>query len=602
MADYFVDASRPDDSGDGQTPETAKKTCRAAYLIAPQGSRILLKAGYCYDHLTGRHFYMDGTSNLEIGAYGTASDLPLLDALTYENPGATGWTHVSGGIWKKVFGAFWVRRLFVGSTNNGILISQRTVGTAMRRATGTGLTGGSPNPAEATIIAALNANNIWFGGGSTTSYALYVYTGSTVINPPDYYSGIAFIQADGTNVGSVTPIYVENRTGIHVHDIKIRGAGTAAIQLFARNSNVRDVSDCLFENIEVSHPWLGAFASRIGYVLSPLWRIRNCIADNIYCDYGTSTSESELDMTYNYLSDVADGFDIGEGSVGVGVRNCTAINQMHVGLAAHTKGMRTAPPEGCWMINNTVTAEDWHTYARGINAVDGNTLFQGNYIDGQNIRSQISGSCKVIGNVWTNMRQSTRRSNASQWISVESYMFAGYGSGIGNERYLRINPVDVVIANNTAVAPIGEALNFAFYDSTGKGEADNSFNADTIKVQNNNVPLNASGLFLTTYEDSGKVVGQQIITHNGAYNTLTGDNKITWRGANYAINAAPGCSSNIETDSLRDAQHRPAAEGYIRTGTYLGGKDFYGKPFYDPPNIGAVDDLTDTPKYVLKRA
>lgn len=48
-----------------------------------------------------------------------------------------------------------------------------------------------------------------------------------------------------------------------------------------------------------------------------------------------------------------------------------------------------------------------------------------------------------------------------------------------------------------------------------------------------------------------------------------------------------------------DTLYRPQAAALKRAGTYLGGKDFYGKQFYDPPNIGAVDDVTATPRYLL---
>lgn len=53
------------------------------------------------------------------------------------------------------------------------------------------------------------------------------------------------------------------------------------------------------------------------------------------------------------------------------------------------------------------------------------------------------------------------------------------------------------------------------------------------------------------------------------------------------------------TDSLLDEGYRPHNHALKRTGTYLGGKDLNGKQFYNPPNIGAVDDATSTPRYLL---
>src|SRR5687768_7674285 len=49
------------------------------------------------------------------------------------------------------------------------------------------------------------------------------------------------------------------------------------------------------------------------------------------------------------------------------------------------------------------------------------------------------------------------------------------------------------------------------------------------------------------------------------------------------------------------ADYRPRNAALVRSSTYLGGKDFSGKHFYDPPNYGAVDDVTATPRYALRK-
>jgi parallel beta-helix repeat protein len=56
----------------------------------------------------------------------------------------------------------------------------------------------------------------------------------------------------------------------------------------------------------------------------------------------------------------------------------------------------------------------------------------------------------------------------------------------------------------------------------------------------------------------------------------------------------------VTVDPMLDAEFRPYSTALKRAGAYLAGKDFYGKQFYNPPNIGAVDDLTSTPRYALK--
>jgi parallel beta-helix repeat protein len=53
--------------------------------------------------------------------------------------------------------------------------------------------------------------------------------------------------------------------------------------------------------------------------------------------------------------------------------------------------------------------------------------------------------------------------------------------------------------------------------------------------------------------------------------------------------------------NLDEVTFRPKAAQLIRAGTYLGGKDYNGKQFYNPPNIGAVDDVTATPRQLFRR-
>jgi hypothetical protein len=597
MVTRYVDASMPDDNGNGLTPETAKRTPRAAQLAASAGDKILLKTGLCYAPVNGVFMFFTGVSNVEIGTYGTASDKPILDGLTYQNPGTPGWVYVNSGVWKKIFGKFYVRRLWVGSTSLGDLINQRVIGTAKRRATGSGLMNTTPNPPESAIVAALNANDIWFGGGSATAYALYVYTGTASIDPPTYYGGLAFSQADGTTVGAITGIHVQNQVGIYAHDLHFRGNGATGIRLMSQNSDTRDVADCLFEDCIVTHPYQGGFKSCIAGEVAPLRRCKSTTIRRVYCDYASGPDEMEPDTTYSYLSGIADLFNIADGSVAITIDGCTAINSAHMGIVSGSIAMATTPPTGCRVINNTIRYDSWHTYARGLACYDADTIFNGNLIDGQNTRSQFAGSAKVIGNIWTNLRNCKRKPGVAQWIAVESYMYDSFTSGIGNERYVRISPVNVVIANNTAYGPFNDAIRFSYYLSP-LGPANNTFDAGTVTVENNIIyaPIQK---FLSTYEDPGKFMGQQAIANNCVYNSALNDAKVIWKAKNYSLNAAPGCTNNVECDPQLDAQYRPQAPDVKRGGKYINGKDFYGNEFYTPPNIGAADDLSSIGRWLL---
>lgn len=600
MVTRYVDASMPDDRGDGLTPATAKRTPTAARALSADGDKILIKAGYCYAPVSGHFMYLRGKSNIEIGTYGTSSDKPILDGLTYENPGVVGWSYIGSGVWKKAFGGYYVRRLWVGSTSLGNLASQRVLGTAKRRATGSalGLYGPSADPSsDANVIAGLSTHDIWFGAGTTLGYALYVYTGSATINPPNYYGGIAFLQADGVAVGATEAIYVQAGSGIYAHDLHIRGTSTASIRLAGQNSDGQDVADCLFEDCMVTAACEGAFKSGIVGELTPAYRIKSVTVRRIYCDYLTSPDEQEPDDTYSYLSGLCDMFSIADGSVVVSVENCTIINSAHVGVVVGSSVMSSTPPAGCRVINNTIRFDSWQTYARGLSNFDGDALFTGNLIDGQSTSAQFAGSAKVIGNVWTNLRACIRKPATAQWIAVESYMYDTGTGGIGNLRYVRLNPLNVLIANNTAYGPAASALSFNFY-SVALGDANNTFDAGAVTVRNN-IVYGLLSTFLDNNEDIGKTVGQQTLTNNCVYNGSTGDNKVVLHGTRYSINAAPGCTNNIETNPQLDTLYRPQAAGVKRGGAYINGTDFYAKQFYYPPNIGAVDDLSSTGRWLL---
>lgn len=58
-------------------------------------------------------------------------------------------------------------------------------------------------------------------------------------------------------------------------------------------------------------------------------------------------------------------------------------------------------------------------------------------------------------------------------------------------------------------------------------------------------------------------------------------------------------ATSLEADPQLDSYNRPQAAHCKRAGAYLGGKDFTGKHFYNPPNIGAMDEVTATPRYAV---
>lgn len=94
---YYCDSTRPDDSGDGLSPSTAKKNVSAIQTLVAASSgqvRALFKRGLEYPTTTG---LVGAKDYLTFGSYGTGYAKPLLHCFTNTvAAGAGGWTASSG--------------------------------------------------------------------------------------------------------------------------------------------------------------------------------------------------------------------------------------------------------------------------------------------------------------------------------------------------------------------------------------------------------------------------------------------------------------------------------------------------------------------------
>lgn len=109
----------------------------------------------------------------------------------------------------------------------------------------------------------------------------------------------------------------------------------------------------------------------------------------------------------------------------------------------------------------------------------------------------------------------------------------------------------------------------------------------------------------STAEKTTNFVRNNIFTAAGAVTsvrvsggTWTGESNNAFSGFGSSLGHKISATSVTANPEL-DANYRPRSTALVRKGTYLGGRDFNGKHFYNPPNIGAVDDVTVTPRYGL---
>jgi parallel beta-helix repeat protein len=149
------------------------------------------------------------------------------------------------------------------------------------------------------------------------------------------------------------------------------------------------------------------------------------------------------------------------------------------------------------------------------------------------------------------------------------------------------------------------------YNNGGPGVLINAADRATIInntfINNNQIPFHArTGEVFASYGSSNGVVTNNILKGSVTYGIANDPGNMGFSGSNNNINGfitadRTNFTAGIVTvDPVLDVNYRPTSATVRRAGVANSGKDFYGKPFYSPPNIGAVDDVTSTPRYALR--
>lgn len=136
--------------------------------------------------------------------------------------------------------------------------------------------------------------------------------------------------------------------------------------------------------------------------------------------------------------------------------------------------------------------------------------------------------------------------------------------------------------------------------SSGLSQSSNIYNNTFVNCAQNGAYLVGGA------DNTANLVRNNIFTTSNAFPAVQVDSA-AWTGESnncfYGFSAPTNhtlAMSTVTTDPQVDVSYRPQAAAVKRKGLYLGGKDFNGKHFYNPPNMGAVDDMTTTPRYLFK--
>jgi hypothetical protein len=605
MATIYVDASRPDDTGNGLTPAAAKRTIRGGRLalIPAGGGTLFVRRGYCYDPLNGSFFNVQGNMGSSlITTYGSG-DTPIWDGLTYEPAGASGWTYIagSGGAWKKTFGNFYVRRVFSASQNNGILTTQRTVGPGLRRVVVGGVqTTTTSNPSEADIVTALqtySTSHHWSPGGAATGFALYIWTGSDSIDPPTFYQGLAFIQANGSTVGSVHGVELVNpQSSVRIENQIVRGASGNGFRLNVSNVGTADSPGFEVVDCGATHVWLGAVSVFGLAAASATHRVKGGFCRRVtgYANYAAQEGEGvELE---NAFSGACDMFLIADRVDNFTIEYCNAIDAGHNGFALGSffSGESAAIPTNLTVKDSFASYATTHPYGRGFLATRGTNLrYERMRIVGQNVRSQAQGDTLVRDSKWTGCRPSVRKPGTDQWIGTEAYVadnFSGLGATV---RYIPVEPSNVRILNNYAEGDFpNQAVTWETFSNLFG--VTNTWASGAVTLANN-VVIGGSTVLRAQKQAAGNaatIPNDNVVRNNDFYKAgQPSAGRVSWLGTSHTVNSAPGFTGNLEVDPQLTTGGKPLPTSpLIGAGVHYGYRrdlDKVQRP--KPPAIGAYD-------------
>lgn len=496
-SNYYVSAAANGDGGNALTPATAKQHIQPVlyFLNRTLDQNMWIEAGYYYDVANvGAGLPTLAVSHVKIRRYGDASlGNPCLDGRNWIAPGSKRFTYLApsngGHVWKLQIGtANVIWRIWSQSTNNGIRLEDRTDGIALRR---------SPDAtaqSEAAILAALNADALWHGADATQAYHLYIWTPTAEQDPADYYRGLSFIQSGAGTTGFDYGFFMRNCQDVLISGVDVKASRNENFIIFGQDDDPVPLANIRIDNCK-------ALLATTGFRVKPITTAggiaanRTAIFDVLFTkcigDTGTSPIEQENNnLLYSRLSGASDMFYFTNRIENVRAEDCTSINGFHCGATFGVIDANSSLPKKTGFRRHLSKSDTWSAYTRGVatfNCEDSCFIDQCT-IDGMNVRSQVSGGVLMTSTRFINSRKSIRKfQDTDGHLGIESFIGDQGTLGIGNERYVYLNPTRVRIYNCTFGPSYGTPIQFNAYvagASLGGGLTPAIFAAGSVKVAN----------------------------------------------------------------------------------------------------------------------
>lgn len=386
---------------------------------------------------------------------------------------------------------------------------------------------------------------------STVVATLFEVTGCYISGPETACIGYApsagSIIASGITISN-NVIHDSNFYGVYVH---VTGAGGTT----SRINNVKIRNNEVYNTVRSTISFAGT----------------NLATPDIPTIYSTG-----LEITGNYVHDA--GRTAGDTGTHGGLHVTGAASPLIYGntvrnvyaWGAGIQTLRNYQPKICFnIISGVRSGAPTSLYQNGL-PIDGNGIFfdngtigglaWGNHISDLITTGNIGSGCGIA--IWDCVGV-TYYGNIIENVACGA--FYGYSTESGNGIY-----------NNTFINC-----------TTGIQKVSESIPAGNTTIRNN-ILINCETGFASTTAEAKM---------DNSYNCIYGST------TTYS-NVTPGSHDITTVDPDLDADYRPRALELIRSASYLtpSFRDYYNKHFFGPPSFGAVEDLTDTQRYILKKS
>ncbi|MBL7698109.1 MAG: hypothetical protein JNK79_08120 [Chitinophagaceae bacterium] len=534
---YF--AANGNDSNNGLSPSSPKKTIDEANSLMLSGNTILFRRGDTW-YMPMDSLELGGKTNITLGAYGTGAR-PVLAGTAL----LTSWTYTgSNNIWKCVLSPYaWTHRVFVSGISK-ISLEYRE---------------GKNN-----VLSDLTSGSEYFlENKGTSSAALYIKTLSST-TPPAFVTIVPGKVSDFSTEMAI----ISRSSNITIRGIEFRGGGSGHVMMVLAPAENITFDSCTIGRASLN----GLVVTAPGGSSSVVKNIKvtNCIIDK-----GWTTVENEIKSTVPISTVLnGDGLALWNGVDSGLIKGNLVTNWGHTGITMMTQEITTSANFGVQKViveqNESYAGNSAYMHAFGMIGHEGkvkNNIIKRNYFHDYSSGCTIGGNRNfVFSNIFANVTASTEpQSSKSPWgVNMETWEVP---AGSGRSFVCKDNYISNNTFSNTATYAFFFSQNYKVgadtnYISFNKIYNNIMFDFGTDTVSNLETPKRSVAMFIVSNVAQGKTY----IRNNNfwaSYDTTATKLVAVYENHFYTASALNGCAPCNPANSTNNVQLNPRFTGFF---------------------------------------